>query len=160
MVGIDSITEAIYPITSSPTPSSPPFNGLNYYYLVICLTLFTLFIIVVLITYVITMGWCAWLRRQFFREQHNLEMKHWIPAFEYRNMKHEVGGGEAEDAQECVICLSAFNDGEEVKKLPSCGHLFHAVCIDMWLNSHSSCPLCRRSVQTMRSYFMNTLSRF
>ncbi|KAG6588064.1 RING-H2 finger protein ATL52, partial [Cucurbita argyrosperma subsp. argyrosperma] len=47
---------------------------------------------------------------------------------------------------ECAVCLSAFEDGEEVKKLPRCTHMFHAPCIDMWLYSHSDCPLCRAPV--------------
>ncbi|KAK4366879.1 hypothetical protein RND71_014759 [Anisodus tanguticus] len=45
---------------------------------------------------------------------------------------------------ECVICLSEFGVGEKVKILPKCNHCFHVQCIDKWLNSHSSCPTCRR----------------
>ncbi|XP_065851789.1 RING-H2 finger protein ATL33 [Euphorbia lathyris] len=47
---------------------------------------------------------------------------------------------------ECPVCLSVFADGEEVKQLGICKHSFHASCIDMWLNSHSNCPVCRASV--------------
>uniref|UniRef100_J3LBC5 RING-type E3 ubiquitin transferase n=1 Tax=Oryza brachyantha TaxID=4533 RepID=J3LBC5_ORYBR len=36
--------------------------------------------------------------------------------------------------------------GELVRQLPACGHLFHVDCIDMWLHSHSTCPLCRCNV--------------
>ncbi|KAK4836521.1 hypothetical protein QYF36_024245 [Acer negundo] len=43
----------------------------------------------------------------------------------------------------CSICLSEFNDGEPIRLLPECLHSFHVPCIDMWLVSHSSCPLCR-----------------
>lgn len=50
------------------------------------------------------------------------------------------------NGNECAVCLSAFEDGEEVKKLPRCTHMFHASCIDMWLYSHSDCPLCRAPV--------------
>lgn len=32
------------------------------------------------------------------------------------------------------------------RKLPNCGHVFHAECIDMWLHSHSTCPVCRDPV--------------
>ncbi|PKU83348.1 RING-H2 finger protein ATL72-like [Dendrobium catenatum] len=47
---------------------------------------------------------------------------------------------------ECPICLFEFTDGEKVRVLPSCNHSFHVQCIDMWLSSHSSCPICRHSL--------------
>lgn len=47
---------------------------------------------------------------------------------------------------ECPVCLSAFADGEVVRQLGPCKHSFHASCIDMWLKSHSNCPICRASV--------------
>lgn len=48
-----------------------------------------------------------------------------------------------QDATTCAICLCEFEDGEAIRVLPECLHLFHVVCIDKWLYSHSSCPLCR-----------------
>ncbi|WZZ38970.1 hypothetical protein YC2023_035229 [Brassica napus] len=36
--------------------------------------------------------------------------------------------------------------GELGRKLRTCGHGFHVECIDMWLSSHSTCPLCRSPV--------------
>ncbi|XP_065858387.1 RING-H2 finger protein ATL79-like [Euphorbia lathyris] len=53
----------------------------------------------------------------------------------------KLGGGEAE----CAICLSEFIDGEEIRVLGKCKHGFHVSCVQRWLNSHSSCPTCRRS---------------
>ncbi|XP_014508280.1 RING-H2 finger protein ATL52 [Vigna radiata var. radiata] len=47
---------------------------------------------------------------------------------------------------ECSVCLSGFEEGEEVRKLPQCKHWFHAPCIDMWLYSHLDCPICRTPV--------------
>jgi E3 ubiquitin-protein ligase RNF38/44 len=47
---------------------------------------------------------------------------------------------------ECPVCLSVFAEGEEVKQLSVCKHSFHASCIDIWLNSHSNCPVCRASI--------------
>lgn len=44
---------------------------------------------------------------------------------------------------ECVICLSLFESGEKGRRLPLCGHVFHIGCIDMWLHSHATCPVCR-----------------
>lgn len=45
--------------------------------------------------------------------------------------------------EECVICLSDFADGEQLRLLPKCNHGFHARCIDKWLTQHMTCPKCR-----------------
>ncbi|GJU41226.1 RING-H2 finger protein ATL63-like protein [Tanacetum coccineum] len=47
---------------------------------------------------------------------------------------------------ECAICLSVFQEEEIGRKLPVCGHAFHVDCIDMWLHSHSTCPICRSTI--------------
>ncbi|GAB4824820.1 hypothetical protein Ancab_007690 [Ancistrocladus abbreviatus] len=47
------------------------------------------------------------------------------------------------DASECAICLSEYGESECVKMIPLCGHVFHVSCIDAWLSSHVTCPLCR-----------------
>lgn len=43
----------------------------------------------------------------------------------------------------CVVCLSEFMEGDEVRVLPECSHVFHVGCIDKWLTNHCNCPLCR-----------------
>ncbi|KAL6616083.1 hypothetical protein ACP70R_038353 [Stipagrostis hirtigluma subsp. patula] len=55
----------------------------------------------------------------------------------------EVGG----DATECTICLGAIEEGEAVRVLPACAHVFHVPCVDTWLASSSSCPVCRAVVE-------------
>ncbi|EEF30541.1 RING-H2 finger protein ATL74 [Ricinus communis] len=45
---------------------------------------------------------------------------------------------------DCPICLGEFAEGEKVRVLPKCNHGFHVKCIDKWILSHSSCPLCRQ----------------
>ncbi|KAE9615208.1 hypothetical protein Lal_00048222 [Lupinus albus] len=47
---------------------------------------------------------------------------------------------------ECVICLKRLEDHEFLRLLPKCNHAFHVECVDMWLNAHSTCPLCRDKV--------------
>ncbi|BAT80723.1 NEP1-interacting protein [Vigna angularis] len=46
----------------------------------------------------------------------------------------------------CSICFQEFEDGELVRILPKCGHLFHLECIDKWLVQQGSCPMCRTYV--------------
>ncbi|XP_020203717.1 E3 ubiquitin-protein ligase Os04g0590900 [Cajanus cajan] len=49
---------------------------------------------------------------------------------------------------DCSVCLSEFQDNESVRLLPKCSHVFHLPCIDTWLKSHSTCPLCRACIFT------------
>lgn len=42
--------------------------------------------------------------------------------------------------------MQDFQLGETVRSLPHCNHMFHLPCIDKWLLSHGSCPLCRRDM--------------
>ncbi|CAN4116949.1 unnamed protein product [Withania somnifera] len=53
---------------------------------------------------------------------------------------------EESPGKECPVCLTAFVEGEEVRQLIKCKHMFHINCIDKWLCSKSSCPVCRASV--------------
>lgn len=46
----------------------------------------------------------------------------------------------------CSVCLAEILDGETVRQLPRCGHVFHLQCVDTWLRCHVSCPLCRAAV--------------
>ncbi|XP_059429580.1 uncharacterized protein LOC132163344 [Corylus avellana] len=50
----------------------------------------------------------------------------------------------------CAVCLCEFKEAEEVRVLPECLHLFHATCVDSWVNSHSNCPLCRADLKRVR----------
>ncbi|KAG6628666.1 hypothetical protein CIPAW_14G028900 [Carya illinoinensis] len=51
----------------------------------------------------------------------------------------------AEDAQ-CTVCLAEFRGEDILRILPYCGHSFHVTCIDIWLQQHSTCPVCRISL--------------
>lgn len=47
---------------------------------------------------------------------------------------------------DCVVCLGEMEEGDAVRMLPNCRHVFHVACIDRWFLAHSSCPVCRSSV--------------
>lgn len=55
--------------------------------------------------------------------------------------KKEVSKGDA--ATDCAVCITELAPGDTARVLPRCGHGFHVDCVDMWLKSHSTCPLCR-----------------
>jgi hypothetical protein len=55
-------------------------------------------------------------------------------------------GSPGKDRLECAVCLSEVADGEKLRTLPKCAHGFHVECIDMWFQSHDTCPLCRAPV--------------
>ncbi|XP_039144256.1 E3 ubiquitin-protein ligase RING1-like [Dioscorea cayenensis subsp. rotundata] len=50
------------------------------------------------------------------------------------------------DGSDCAVCLTEFRDGEDLRLLPKCSHAFHIPCIDTWLRSRVSCPLCRAPI--------------
>ncbi|VAI50557.1 unnamed protein product [Triticum turgidum subsp. durum] len=70
-----------------------------------------------------------------------------LPVFLYRNVVvGGDGGGGGKDPFDCAVCLCEFAPDDQLRLLPKCSHAFHLECIDTWLLSHSTCPLCRRSL--------------
>lgn len=104
---------------------------------------------ILLIAYkLFVVGWC-WRNQTFRRQNQTLgagdtssgRVMELTPVCKYRKEDTSL-----QTCNECVICLSVFVDGEDLWQLPKCKHTFHADCIDMWLYSHSNCPLCREAV--------------
>ncbi|KAK4417742.1 RING-H2 finger protein ATL46 [Sesamum alatum] len=60
-----------------------------------------------------------------------------LPVFSYKEV---VGPKEPFD---CAVCLCEFSETDQLRLLPMCSHAFHINCIDTWLLSNSTCPLCR-----------------
>lgn len=50
------------------------------------------------------------------------------------------------EGTDCSVCLSEFEEGESLRLLPKCSHAFHVPCIDTWLRSHKTCPMCRAPI--------------
>ncbi|KAL4558387.1 hypothetical protein LXL04_036586 [Taraxacum kok-saghyz] len=76
-----------------------------------------------------------------------------LPLFVYKFSSEE----DRDYGLECAICLSVFEEEEIGRKLPGCGHAFHVECIDMWLHSHSSCPICRSAIHCNHSHKIDHL---
>uniref|UniRef100_A0A7C9CJD4 RING-type E3 ubiquitin transferase n=1 Tax=Opuntia streptacantha TaxID=393608 RepID=A0A7C9CJD4_OPUST len=66
-----------------------------------------------------------------------------ITVFKYRRSEGLVEG------TDCAVCLNEFNEEENLRLMPNCEHAFHIPCIDTWLKSHSSCPLCRATMDPL-----------
>ncbi|CAN4079268.1 unnamed protein product [Withania somnifera] len=63
-----------------------------------------------------------------------------LPVFMYKEV---VGPKEPFD---CSVCLCEFSEKDKLRLLPTCSHAFHINCIDTWLLSNSTCPLCRATL--------------
>ncbi|PKA47697.1 RING-H2 finger protein ATL29 [Apostasia shenzhenica] len=48
---------------------------------------------------------------------------------------------------ECPVCLAEFAAGDLIRLLTVCCHAFHPECVDSWLASHTTCPLCRSNLE-------------
>nr|POE56991.1 e3 ubiquitin-protein ligase atl6 [Quercus suber] len=63
-----------------------------------------------------------------------------FPIFEVKNLRTVKVTA---TTLECAVCLGEFEDHETLRLLPKCSHAFHPDCIDAWLASHVTCPVCR-----------------
>ncbi|KAG6510564.1 hypothetical protein ZIOFF_028589 [Zingiber officinale] len=53
-----------------------------------------------------------------------------------------------------------FIDGDITRMMPMRNHIFHVVCIDVWLVKHDSCPTCRQVVLQFEVSWVDSLSLF
>jgi hypothetical protein len=58
------------------------------------------------------------------------------------NMYHAACSSNDALANTCTICLGEYDTGEVLRRLP-CLHSFHQPCIDAWMASNNTCPICR-----------------
>ena len=49
------------------------------------------------------------------------------------------------DCRECIVCMEEFQRGDVRKTLP-CLHSFHQKCVDRWLQSNATCPVCKHAI--------------
>merc|ERR1719438_365644 len=64
-----------------------------------------------------------------------------LPSYRY---SAEEGDSSPSDQTQtvCVVCMSDFETRQVVRVLP-CSHEFHAKCVDKWLKTNRTCPICR-----------------
>ncbi|PSS01024.1 E3 ubiquitin-protein like [Actinidia chinensis var. chinensis] len=57
---------------------------------------------------------------------------------------------EDEDDDTCSICQEEYVLGDEVGRL-ECGHGYHVICVQQWLQLKNLCPICKASAATSQS---------
>ncbi|XXG71924.1 hypothetical protein AAC387_Pa07g1140 [Persea americana] len=88
---------------------------------------------------------CAWIRRVSGQRAPKIPANKGVKKSVLRSLpKASFNGADNGRLTDCPICLAEFADGEAIRVLPQCGHVFHVSCVDTWLGSHSSCPSCRQ----------------
>ncbi|XP_055865773.1 uncharacterized protein LOC106054685 isoform X1 [Biomphalaria glabrata] len=68
-----------------------------------------------------------------------------INTFPVRRWRADVGATKGE-GDNCSICISDFENNEEVRRLP-CKHEFHKKCVDPWIKDKPNCPTCRADLK-------------
>ena len=67
-----------------------------------------------------------------------------FPLFPFSSVKNLR---EDKHGVECAICLLEFEEEHVLLRLlTNCYHVFHQECIDRWLESNKTCPVCRRNL--------------
>lgn len=46
----------------------------------------------------------------------------------------------------CPITLEQFQDGETVRRINGCGHVFRDAALRRWFQRNNNCPVCRRGL--------------
>ncbi|XP_022857534.1 RING-H2 finger protein ATL8-like isoform X1 [Olea europaea var. sylvestris] len=150
---LGGVNSPLLPAPSSPPPGkeSTPLDNqpLDSDFIVILAALLCALICVLGL---VTVARCAWIRRISGR---NAAVPQSSQAAANKGLKKKVleslpkltyaaNDDKSGKLSDCAICLSEFAAGDEVRMLPPCDHGFHVACIDTWLESHSSCPSCRK----------------
>jgi hypothetical protein len=69
--------------------------------------------------------------------------RHTGRATSWRTSAHTTGHDQTrhnDEHSDCAICMES---SDEPRKHCQCGHSFHARCLNRWLQTNDTCPLCR-----------------
>ena len=51
----------------------------------------------------------------------------------------------------CSICLDEFEEDQNLSEFKECKHLFHKECIEQWIQTKGTCPMCRHEMDLQQS---------
>ncbi|CAI0474876.1 unnamed protein product, partial [Linum tenue] len=78
-----------------------------------------------------------------------------LPLFTFASIHRHSASSSSGD---CTVCFSKFKPNDQLRLLPLCCHTFHSACIDTWLLSNQTCPLCRSPLHASNSDILKALS--
>lgn len=104
-------------------------------------------ILVVIVAMIIITAAVSWICTRIFIS-FDRPLRHHCGDIETKDVEGGVGNSSKLQRVElppiCPICLEGYKEDGQLKGLPDCGHLFHEMCVDPWLELHPTCPVCRR----------------
>jgi hypothetical protein len=76
----------------------------------------------------------------------NFEKPSFSPGFTGFTGSGDDNGDVNQEPDACSICKIEFAPLNICRQINSCQHIFHCACIDMWLSSNNTCPMCRHDL--------------
>jgi hypothetical protein len=64
----------------------------------------------------------------------------------YARRRRDGDDDDTDEPSACAVCLDPVLEGQRVRILSRCEHVFHVQCIDPWLRTKNDCPSCRKGV--------------
>ena len=86
------------------------------------------------------------LNRETVNENTPLTFQDITSSTEIVTLSSEIENNNEEEIM-CSICRGNIQENEPLRKLKNCNHFFHINCIDNWLVTNSTCPICRQPVR-------------
>jgi len=129
------------------TKASPPIYIFCLTVVIINLFLIGLCILCCICTCV-CIGFCYMINPESFRpDDVRGAPKKVIEKLETKKFSKGLEGLDDEDAK-CAICLSNYEEGDELRYLPCKPkkHHYHRECVDEWLLLNKTCPFCKRPI--------------
>lgn len=139
------------PTTTTSSPEGVPELKLYQAFIFsvpICFTFIILFLFYLIYLRRRSVDWSSLGMRSSFIPNNTLSMAELGLSKEVREMLPIVVYKESFSVMDsqCSVCLGDYQAEDKLQQIPACGHTFHMDCIDQWLTTHTTCPLCRLSL--------------
>ncbi|KAH9821297.1 hypothetical protein DFH28DRAFT_586893 [Melampsora americana] len=82
----------------------------------------------------------------------DLKLKNPETTHQYLTSTSQLKRGREDERDQCPLCLQEFQVAHRVIKLPcdeKVSHIFHERCLWPWYSTHTTCPTCRREIDSI-----------